>query len=105
MPGKTARAFRNLEKAMEELREALKAEDQQVAADERWRRMLTMVEKAGGPVTRDQWRAMGLKCGYDVRGLGGFYRGTYASMKRNADGTRSLTKAGKDYLNKYGRVR
>ncbi|GIU94138.1 MAG: hypothetical protein KatS3mg012_0595 [Gaiellaceae bacterium] len=67
--------------------------------------MLTMVEDAGGTVTRDEWRELGLKCGYDPRGLGGFYRGTYASMRVNPDGTRSLTAAGVEYLTKYGRKR
>jgi hypothetical protein len=104
MAAKTARALRSLEKSVAELRAALEAEDSQVADERRWRRMLTMVEEAGGTVTGVQWRELGVKCGYDARGLGGFYRGTNASMKRNANNTRSLTASGKNYLNKYGRA-
>lgn len=101
----TVRALRNLEKAMGELRDALRAENAEVAADERWRRLLTMVEDAGGTVTSDEWRDLGRKCGYDPRGLGGYYRGTKASMRVNADGTRSLTPAGTAYLDRYDRLR
>ena len=67
--------------------------------------MLTEVEDAGGAVAGDQWREIGVKYGYDPRGLGGFYTGTNASMRRNPDGTRSLTGAGKHYLDEFGRVR
>src|SRR5262245_17382428 len=105
MATKTARALRNVEKAVAELREALNAEDPEVAAEVRWRRLLTKVEDAGGAVTPNQWRDMGLACGYDARGLGGFYRGSNASMRSNPNGTRSLTTAGKNYLNTYGRAR
>src|SRR5262245_23620618 len=104
MAVKTARALRNAEKALAELRQALEEENVQVADERRWRRLLTMVEDAGGKVTPDQWKDLGLKCGYDARGLGGFYRGAKASMKVNRDGSRSMTKAGKDYLDTYGRA-
>jgi hypothetical protein len=104
MSNRTAKALANVETAVAELRAALEAEDDQVANDDRWQRLLTMVEDAGGTVTGDEWRDLGLEVGYkDVRGLGGFYRGTGASMRVNPDGTRSLTAAGADYLNKYGR--
>ncbi len=90
---------------MVDLRTALAATNGELVTSERWRRLLTAVEDAGGTVSRDEWRTMGITCGYDARGLGGFYRGRNASMRVNSDGTRSLTAAGKAYLDEHGRVR
>lgn len=72
---------------------------------DRWRRLLTLVEDAGRPVTGAEWRAMGEACGYDARGLGGFFVGNNHSMQRNADGTSELAPAGVAFLDQAGRLR
>ena len=101
---KAARAFEKVERAITELRGVLEAEDDGFAEHSRWLRLLTMVEDAGGRVDEETWRAMGRKCRYDPRGLGGFYRGTNASMA--VKGTkRVLTRSGKEALDQHGRVR
>lgn len=105
MSNKAVRAFGKLERALTELREALEAEDEPFAGDARWRRMLTLVEERGGRVSRSEWSALGKQVGYDPRGLGGFYVGANASMRRNkATDERVMTAAGRRYLNKYGRL-
>jgi membrane carboxypeptidase/penicillin-binding protein len=71
---------------------------------DRWQQLLTMVEKAGRTVTGKEWRDMGRACGYDPRGLGGFYVGSKPTMVKNADGTRTLTDQGVAYLDQYGRA-
>jgi hypothetical protein len=53
--------------------------------DERWQRLLTLIEDAGGHVSPADWRRLGVLCNYDPRGLGGFYRGDQPSME--VDGT------------------
>jgi len=90
----------------EDLRKVLEQEDAQFAADQRWLRVLTMVEDRGGRVSAAEWAKIGAKCGYDPRGLGGFHTGAEASVKRlKSTDERQLTAAGRRYLEKYGRVR
>jgi hypothetical protein len=102
-------ALRNAEQALAELRGVLEdtnggANDEVYDRIQTWRRLLTMVDDAGGTVSRDEWWEMGARFGYDPRGLGGFFVGR-GTMKSNGDGTHSLTDAGYEFLDKDGRLR
>ena len=105
MSNKAVLAFGKVERAVVELRKTLEADDKAFSADARWRRMLTLVEERGGKVSGSEWATLGKQCGYDPRGLGGFYVGANASMKRTkSTDERVLTTAGRRYLEKYGRL-
>jgi hypothetical protein len=58
--------------------------------------VLNDVDEAGGSVTPEGWRDIGLRHDYDPRGLAGFYSGRDPSMRREpgAD-ARVLTERGK----------
>jgi hypothetical protein len=55
---------------------------------ERWFRragaVLNEVDAASGVVDKGQWREIGIRNGYDPRGLAGFYTGHDPSMERDA---------------------
>jgi hypothetical protein len=102
MTERQAKAARGLYRAQQEFTAAF-AED--ANGTTRWLRMLTRIEDAGGKVSGQQWREIGRDCGYDTRGLGGFYVGAHASMRREADNSRVLTAAGTALLDQHGRVR
>ena len=96
------KAALGLYKALAEFLEAFGDEPDR---NERWRRLVTMVEDAGRTVTGQQWRDMGVACGYHPSGLGGLYVGPNPTMVKNADGTRTLTDEGVALLNQNGRLR
>ena len=70
--------------------------------DDRWLRLLTLVEEAGGHVSSAEWGRLGTLVGYDPRGLGGFFRGNEPSMAADGD-ERYLTTRGLMHLETYGR--
>lgn len=72
------------------------------SADERWLHLLTMVEAAGGRVPSAEWGRLGRLCGYDPRGLGGFFTGGSPSMEADGD-DRLITARGIAHLDEYGR--
>jgi hypothetical protein len=72
------------------------------ADTERWLRLLTLVEQAGGRISAAEWIRLGKVVGYDARGLGGFFRGNEPSMTVDGD-DRILTERGIAYLDEYGR--
>ena len=47
---------------------------------QRRREMLAAVLAAGGWLDVDTWRELGIRFGYNPRGLGGFFGGLYPSM-------------------------
>jgi len=98
------RALRNVERAVQELRAAIEAEAEEDWSMNRWRRLLTKVESAGGSVDVEEWKRLGRESGYtNPRGLGGFYRGANGSMRREGD-RRVLTDAGRRFLDEYGQL-
>jgi hypothetical protein len=102
---KALQAFDRAERALNDLRKILESEDEGFAGNQRWLRLLTVIEGRGGRVSGEDWAKLGKKCGYDTRGLGGFYRGANASMRRiKSTDERELTAAGRAYLEKWGRV-
>lgn len=52
--------------------------------------VLNDVDQSGGQVDKDQWREIGLRHGYDPRGLAGFYTGNDPSMHRDPESDRRL---------------
>jgi hypothetical protein len=56
--------------------------------------VLNDVLKAGGRLTVDEWRQIGLDRGYDPRGLSGFFTGRVPSM-RSEGNDRVLTDRGR----------
>jgi hypothetical protein len=57
--------------------------------------VLNDVDQAGGVVDKETWREIGLRAGYDPRGLAGFYTGSDPSMRRDPDSDeRFLTERG-----------
>lgn len=66
---------------------------------ERWFRragaVMNEVDEAGGVVDKDKWKEIGIRHGYDPRGLAGFYTGHDPSMERDAEtDERKLTARG-----------
>jgi hypothetical protein len=58
--------------------------------------VLNDVDQAGGAVDKETWRQIGLRLGYDPRGLAGFYTGSDPSMHRDPDSDqRILTERGR----------
>jgi hypothetical protein len=58
--------------------------------------VLNDVDQAGGVVNKEAWREIGLRLGYDPRGLAGFYTGSDPSMRRDPDtDERLLTERGR----------
>jgi hypothetical protein len=58
--------------------------------------VLNDVDQAGGVVDKETWREIGLRLGYDPRGLAGFYTGNDPSMRRDPDSDeRRLTERGR----------
>lgn len=58
--------------------------------------VLNEVDQAGGVVDRETWRQIGLRLGYDPRGLAGFYTGNDPSMRRDPKSDeRLLTERGR----------
>lgn len=58
--------------------------------------VLNDVDQAGGAVDKETWREIGLRLGYDPRGLAGFYTGNDPSMRRDPDSDeRFLTERGR----------
>ena len=97
------KALQDAEGALQRLRIALEAEGDESDDVVRWRRMLSLVESHGGRVSVSEWLDFGRQCGYDTRGLGGFFRGAGASMRSEGD-ERVLTEMGTKYLDQFGRV-
>lgn len=93
--------LRAVEHAVGQLRQEFEALSSG-STNERWIRLLTMVEQAGGRVTSAEWGRLGVLCGYDPRGLGGFFTGGEPSMVADGD-DRVLTARGHAYLDEYGR--
>jgi hypothetical protein len=77
--------IRNVEAAVAQLRQELESLKSGDNDDQRWVRLLRLVEDAGGRVSSDEWRRLGAQCGYDPRGLGGFFRGGNPSMYVDGD--------------------
>lgn len=91
----------------------LRAHLSDARADPGWRRdeqrvgaVLSDVLAAGGRVTVDAWRDIGLRHGYDPRGLSGFFTGGVPSMRSDGD-DRVLTDRGRkvaeDWRRLYGK--
>ena len=102
MDGNTLRQLKRIRRELDELIEKAERENGAPPDTEynRWFRrvgsVLNAVEQAGGSVTVDQWRQIGLDHGYDPRGLAGFYTGKDPSMKRDSDSdVRYVTERGK----------
>jgi hypothetical protein len=51
----------------------------------RWWSLLADVEARGGRMTADGFRALARRHGYDPRGVGGFFSGANATMRREDD--------------------
>jgi hypothetical protein len=102
MTGRQTKAALALYRAQQEFNAAFA--DDEPDRDLRWRKLLTMVEAAGGTVTGEDWRDMGRACKYHPSGLGGFYVGGNPTMVRNADDSRTLTKQGVAVLDQHGRA-
>jgi hypothetical protein len=95
------RKLRAVEHAVFQLRQEFEALSSG-SADDRWLRLLTLVEEAGGRVPSAEWGRLGELVGYDPRGLGGFFRGNEPSMAADGD-DRILTPRGIAHLDEYGR--
>jgi len=74
-----------------------RASGQPDARTARWWRILDEVDQLGGALTVEDWRALGLRHGYNPKGLGGFFTGAEPSMRSEAD-MRALTDAGRRWL-------
>jgi hypothetical protein len=58
--------------------------------------VLNDVDRAEGVVDKETWRQIGVRHGYDPRGLAGFYTGNDPSMRRDPDSDeRRLTERGR----------
>lgn len=97
------RRIRAVEQSVFQLRQEYEAL-QSGSSDDRWLRLLTLVEEAGGRISSAEWGRLGALCGYDPRGLGGFFRGNEPSMMADGD-DRVLTAKGRAHLDEHGRRR
>jgi hypothetical protein len=97
------RRLRAVEHALFQLRQEFESMSSG-SPDDRWLRLLTLVEEAGGRVPSAEWGRLGTLVGYDPRGLGGFFRGNEPSMAADGD-DRVLTTHGIAHLDAYGRKR
>jgi hypothetical protein len=96
--------IRAVEHSVGQLRQEFEAQTRGESLDDRWLRLLTAVEEAGGDVSAAEWANLGLLCGYDPRGLGGFFRGNEPSMRADGD-RRIITSRGIAYLDEFRRRR
>ena len=97
MDARTNTLLQRAEDALEDLRAHLAG----VAPEPGWTReeqrvgaVLSDALEAGGRLTVDQWRQIGLDRGYDPRGLSGFFTGHVPSMRSEGD-ERVLTDRGR----------
>lgn len=103
MDEKTLRKLKLMRDELTDIIARAEADSTNGAPDTEWRRwfrrmgaVLNDVERAGGTVSRDEWRAIGLRHNYDPRGLAGFYTGNDPSMVRDpATDERRLTDRGR----------
>ena len=96
MNARTNTLLKRAEDALEDLRAHLAGE----APEPGWTReqlrvgsVLSDALQAGGRLTVDQWRQIGLDRGYDPRGLSGFFTGHVPSMRSEGE-ERVLTERG-----------
>lgn len=98
------RSLEAAKRAISDLETALEAADSGDSSGDRYRRILTAVENAGGRVSKEEWYEFGRKAGYsDNRSLGGFFRANGGAMRIEGDEW-VLTENGIEYLDDYGRL-
>lgn len=102
MDDNTLRELKRIREDLDDIIERAERDNGAAAETEykRWFRrvgsVLNAVEQAGGSITVDEWREIGLRHNYDPRGLAGFYTGKDPSMKRDPDtDLRHITDRGK----------
>lgn len=100
MDSEIEKCLEGVEKALSKLRKALETEDTSLVNTNSWfyrmGRMLWEIASRGAEVTTEDFYAIGEELGYDHRGLGGFFTGTFSSLEM-VSGTRNrrLTAEGK----------
>jgi hypothetical protein len=75
-----------------------------IGQEEIWRRwwsLLSAVAARGGTMDATEFRRLGVEHGYDPRGLGGFFGGQNATMRREGE-TVELTASGRHWNEHWG---